>query len=463
MAMLTISRFSENCVWVPQSLSGNMSLRKKNVLQSRSPLMDAVVLERGALIVTLSKSFILQVWDCGNDRDNKVSTLRAEFTLDVTKGVPRLMLNTPENKHHHDRHYIALIYSSGETCCFEISFSRGVVPVKSNALEIGEERDIYLIASINPVNYGFFANRSLISIISKSGLIKTYKSIVNTDFIEWQLASEVNTGLSNSSLISGSSIDKICVVDGSRKRLTIWDLRRSFLEYERDFDEPIRDIDWTSTKFSQSIFSIGFANHALLFSQLRYDYTSENPSYCPVEKIDLSQHTTHEVGDSIWLTDGTFVAASGNQLFIKDKYLDINDSFTNQSIGSRKILSNDIMHLSTVLNGPLPVYHPQMLIQALYAGKLKLVREILLRLFLKLRDLEFKSIAVAEIGSSLELSYKKFICSDDDYHEDTYPEPYKTFNSSVSTALREKLAYKRCFAIHNTASTNYVNNGYRSH
>ncbi|CUS20954.1 LAQU0S02e02190g1_1 [Lachancea quebecensis] len=441
MAMITLSRFSENCIWVPQPLPGSMSLRKKNIIYSGTPLLDAVVLERGALVVTLSKNLELQVWDCPDNKSGKKSILKSTHVLEKLMGEPRLMLNTPEKKHQHDCHFIALIYSSGQTCGFEVSSSRGIVPVKSSSLDIGDEKDIYLVSSINPVNYGFFADRSLVSIITKSGLIKTFKSIVMPDFIEWKLTFEMDTGLSNPTLICGSSIDKICVVDESRLRLTIWDLRRSFLEHEESFDDLIRDVDWTSTRFSQSIFSIGFKDHSLLFTQLRYDYTSKNPSYCPVEKIDLSQHTTHPVGDSIWMTDGTFVAASGNQLFIKDKYLDIHDTFTNQSIGSRRILSNDIMHLSTVLNGPLPVYHPQMLIQALYAGKLKLVREILLRLFLKLRDFEFKSIDVAEIGSTLELSYQKFICpSEESYLMDPYPEPYSYFSASVSLSLKEKLA-----------------------
>ncbi|KAM3160204.1 Regulator of (H+)-ATPase in vacuolar membrane [Lachancea thermotolerans] len=441
MAMITLSRFSENCIWVPQPLPGCMSLRKKNIICSETPLLDAVVLERGALVVTLSMNLELQIWDCPDSKSSKKSIARSTHILDKVMGEPRLMLNTPEKKHQHDCHFIALIYSSGQTCGFEVSFSRGIVPVKSSSLDIGDEKDIYLVSSINPVNYGFFADRSLVSIITKNGLIKTFKSIVMPHFIEWKLTFEMDTGLFDCTLICGSSIDKICVVDKSRQRLTIWDLRRSFLEYEESFDDLIRDIDWTSTKFSQSIFSVGFKDHSLLFTQLRYDYTSKNPSYCPVEKIDLSQHTTHPVGDSIWMTDGTFVAASGNQLFIKDKYLDIHDKFTNQSIGSRRILSNDIMHLSTVLNGPLPVYHPQMLIQALYAGKLKLVREILLRLFLKLRDFEFRSIDVAELGSTLELSYQKFVCpNEESYSMDSYPEPYSYFNASVSLSLKEKLA-----------------------
>ncbi|SCV05003.1 LANO_0G16358g1_1 [Lachancea nothofagi CBS 11611] len=439
-AMISMSRFAENCIWVPQTLSTGVSLRKKNIIYSESPLIDAVVLESGSLVVTLSKNVRLQAWNCSSSKGSKDSQLKAEYNLDPLKGAPRLMLNTPEKKHRHDRHYIALIYPSGDISGFLISFNDGIVPVSSNALDISGEKSIYLISAIDPVNYGFFANRSLISLIDKNGLIKTFKCVVNEDQLKWKLTFQVQTNLRNTALISGSSIDKICVVDELRKRLTIWDLRTAFLEYEKNFDEQIRDIDWTSTKFHQSIFSAGFSDHVLLFTQQRYDYTSKIPSYSPVAQIELKEHTTHSVGDSIWLTDGTFVAASGNQLFIKDKHLDTRDKFTNQSIGSRRILSNDIMHLSSVLNGPLPVYHPQLLIQSLYTGKLKLVKEILLRLFLTLRALEFNSNDVAELGATLGISYEKFICpNEESYITDSYSEPYNEFNSLVSCSLREKL------------------------
>ncbi|SCU91355.1 LAME_0E12178g1_1 [Lachancea meyersii CBS 8951] len=439
-AMITLSRFSENTVWVPQTLPSGVYLRKKNIILSETPLIDAVVLERGSLILTLSKDFKLNAWTCSNDQGSKLSTLEADFALGSSRGAPLLMINTPEKKHHHDRHYVALIYSSGEVLSFCISLPDGIIPIATNNLDIGEQKKIYLISSIDPVNYGFHSDRSLVALIDEDGLIRTFKCAVQEKKVTWRLSYKVETNLHNSTLISGSSIDKICVVAKSEKRLTIWDLRRAFLEYETEFSDPVCDIDWTSTRFSQSIFSVGFADHVLLFTQQRYDYTTKIPSYSPVEEIAIREYTTHDIGDSIWLTDGTFVIASGNQLFLKDKSLDIGDKFTNQSIGSRKILLRDIMHLSSVLNGPLPVYHPQLLIQALYSDKLLLVKEVLLRLFLALRRLEFHSADATKLGATLGLTFRKFIHpSNETYVTDNYPEPYNEFNGLVSSDLKDKL------------------------
>ena len=259
--------------------------------------------------------------------------------------------------------------------------------------------------------------------------------------IKWQKSFEIHTNVRNASKITGSSNDKISVIDEKGTSMTLWDLRRGVLEYECTFDDKVVDIDWTSTELEQSIVAIGFENHVILYTQLRYDYTNRNPSYLPIEKIDISQHTTHAIGDSTWLKGGSIIIATGNQVFVQDKALDLNDKFTYQSIGSRKILSNDIMHLTSVLNGPLPVYHPQLLVQALFAKKINLVREILLKLFHVLREIEFNSKDIQGLGASLNIESSKFLHSDDStYVFDKYEEPYDSFNKTVSSSLIEKLA-----------------------
>ncbi|SCV03271.1 LAMI_0H06810g1_1 [Lachancea mirantina] len=442
-SLVTLSRFTENSVWVPERLAEGMHLRKKNIIHSEVPVREVVVLEKGSLVVGLLENLKLVLWKCPDVRGSKNSVPQGEFSLEASDGLPMLLLNTPEKKHRHNVHYIAVVYSTGQTKGFEITFQKGILPVASGRIELEGDNEIYKLSAIDPVNYGFLADRSLISVINRKGIVRAYKAIVQLDKnkgIDWVKTNEVNTGLIDSAHISGSSINKMCIVDKTQKTLTLWDMKRSFLEYRHTFDDKIVDIDWTSTKFSQSVLSVGFETEVLLYTQLRYDYTTKNPSFLPVEKIDISQHTSHAIGDSVWLTDGTLVIASGNQLFVKDKSLDLDDPFTSQSIGSRKILSNDILHLSGVLNGPLPVYHPQFLIQALYAQKVCLVREILLKLFLKLRDFEFNSFDIATLGSDLEFSSAKFLHDGDkSYKYDLYPEPYTAFTPKVAEALRQKL------------------------
>lgn len=444
-AMLTLSRFSESCVWRPQYLFGKSTLKLTSVIFTETPIQHAVVHEKGKLVICLLKSSKLQAWECAGidgEDEKKFSLLKSSYNLPESSehGEPILMLNTPEPVHNHDRHFIALIYKDGAIKAFEIS-SQGIQQVNSDSLEL-PDREIYRIATIDPVHQSFFSDRPLISLITKQGIAITYKAVVNSKkrSIEWHKNAEINTGLESVENLRGSSTGKLCIVHCEGKKMSMWDLNKSFLEYEESFNDEIKDIDWTSTEYGQSIVSIGFSGYSLLYTQLRYDYVNNNPSYLPIEKIDITAHTAHQIGDSIWLKNGMFVVASGNQFYIKDKSLDLNDPFTRRSVGSRKILSNDILHLSTVFNGPLPVYHPQFLIQALYANKLPLVKELLLRLFLGLRKLSFESEDFSNLSSDLGMDYQKFLTSQDSkYRKEVYPDPYPEFNTTVAIALCEQL------------------------
>lgn len=442
-ALLTVSRFSENCLWCPK-FEGKVSLHMRNIIQTEVPIELAVVHEKGDLVICLLKNRKIQAWHCPKeDCCAKKSFLKAEHQLSEAPnlGKPILMLNTPEPNHSHERHFIALIYENGDVRAFEVSFSRGIVEVHSESLELSKDQLCHF-SVIDPVHGSFYANRPLISVISQKGVASFYKAIVdfeNTN-IRWLKQYELNTGLLDIRKARGSSTGKLCTVTSTGKEMALWDMKRGVLEYEESFDDIIQDIDWTSTTFEQAIVSIGFKGYVLLYTQLRYDYTNNSPSYLPVEKIDIRSHTDHEIGDSIWLKNGTFVVASGNQFYIKDKYLDLNDNFTSRSIGSRKILSNDLLHLCSVLNGPLPVFHPQFLIQALYVGKFELVKELLMRLFVELRNFNFRSEDLMKLDSNLGIELQKiFIHNQKNYPKQQFPDPYPEYNTTVSSLLVEQL------------------------
>ena len=445
-ALLTISRFSENCVWCPQKLSKGMSLWMKNMINTESPIKDAVVHEKGNLVIVLLENSKIQAWCCPNtyhDMEREKAYIISETVLHSPNNENDivLMLNIPELKHNHNRHFIALFYTTGDVKAFEVSTQYGIIEVESDPLDV-PKGDIHHISCIDPVHASFYSNRPLIAMISKSGLTRTFKAIVENSGrkIKWLLSHTITTGINNALNVRGSSTGKVCIVDSLGKQITFWDLKRGVLEYEESFDDVINDIDWTSTQFRQSIVSIGFTGYALLYTQLRYDYTNNSPSYLPMEKIDITEHTSHNIGDSIWMKDGTFVVASGNQFYIKDKSLDLSDPFVSRSIGSRKILSNDIIHLNSVLNGPLPVYHPQFLIQSLYNEKLSLVKELILRLFLEMRKFNFESKEIAELPSDLNIDWNKFTIRKDKYYPvENFSDPYPIFNSTVANSLNELL------------------------
>jgi hypothetical protein len=205
---------------------------------------------------------------------------------------------------------------------------------------------------------------------------------------EWLLQSTVDTGITNPSLASGSSIRKAALVDEDRTRLTIWDTNNAQLEFEERFasHDIIRDLDWTSTPDKQSILAVGFPHKVVLLSQLRYDYLDSRPSWTQLREIWIRDLTPHPIGDSCWLNNGHLVIGAGNQLFVWDKDIDVGDRLVSElRMPSRGLQSVDMFDVVSRLNGPLPVFHPQYLAQCILSGKTSLVHSILLKLHRKLK------------------------------------------------------------------------------
>jgi len=80
------------------------------------------------------------------------------------------------------------------------------------------------------------------------------------------------------------------------------------------------------------------------------------------------------------------VIGSGNQLFVSGKKISASAPLsTNLRLPKHKDADWDLFEVVTRLNGPLPVFHPQLLSQCVLAGKIMLVQRILLSLYKTLK------------------------------------------------------------------------------
>lgn len=256
--------------------------------------------------------------------------------------------------------------------------------------------------------------KDVVSVIDSKGKLTVFALEWNEAFktVTWMPSVLVHTNISNASFIHGSSvINKFAIVDESGYKITIWDTKSRLLEYEEEFTSEkrgqIRDIDWTFLKAgkystSNALLSVGFERCVLLYCQLRYDYTNNYPSYAMIKKVDISSYTLHEIGDAIWLSDAHLVIGSGNQFYIDDKWVKLGSSHldsiirelmvgyiesseASHGVVEKKELVYGVDYLSSVLNGPLPIYHPQFLIQSLFLNQEQFVKNILVKLFNCLR------------------------------------------------------------------------------
>jgi hypothetical protein len=160
------------------------------------------------------------------------------------------------------------------------------------------------------------------------------------------------------------------------------------VEYEEKFEGHgiIQDLDWSSTPDNQSILAVGFPHRVVIYAQLRYDYLNAGPSWVPIRDVRIRDITPHPIGDSVWLGSGNLVIGAGNQLFIQDEHVEVSEGlFPSLRMISPKKAQIDVFTAVSRLNGPLPVYHPQLLSQCVLAEKLLLVQRILLRLYQKLK------------------------------------------------------------------------------
>ncbi|KAH8998842.1 RAVE protein 1 C terminal-domain-containing protein [Lactarius hatsudake] len=195
----------------------------------------------------------------------------------------------------------------------------------------------------------------------------------------WRRTGRLRTGRTSIRMARCSSAKKTVLIvpraDGEEE-LTIWDSKKSEfssgLEYAKILgsSEHVNDLDWSSTPDNQSILAVGFAYRVEILCQQRMTYFDEGPGWGVVKCIDIENLLPHPISDSIWLAHGTLLIGSGHQMCLYGLPRQL----------EKKETEEGLFEYVARLNGPLPDYHPQMLLQCLLWDKLDLVKEILVHL-----------------------------------------------------------------------------------
>jgi len=138
------------------------------------------------------------------------------------------------------------------------------------------------------------------------------------------------------------------------------------------------DLDWSSTPDMQSILAVGYKHRVDILCQQRMTYFADNPGWALCRTIDISKSavlfvpimtrltsicslTPFIITDSIWLANGSFLIAAGQQMFL----------FSEPPSKQEDSLSNEtLVEYVARHNGPLDDYHPQMLLQCMIWGEL---------------------------------------------------------------------------------------------
>ncbi|KAI6751274.1 hypothetical protein HG530_014188 [Fusarium avenaceum] len=398
-AVVSRTRDGESVVWKhllsPRDNSG-LALTRASVIPEKGHIHRICVLRKGRFVVFLRHETI-SLWDCRKSR----AVALAECSYRVL-GKPLCLIILPRSdvKNYTVAH-IATITSEGQGIVWEVKLPRYFDDPKTTAGANVEElcqfelNDIdnlaYLLpvdpAGSQPIVSGFldvFARDVAIS-YTHTGRVDFWTARVDPAqrSVGWLSTCTTETGVSEPALVSGSTLKKAALVNSSRSQLTIWDIGGARLEYENNFQEHqvIQDLDWTSTPDGQSILAVGFPYRVILLSQMRFDYLNKGPAWAQIREISIRELTPHPIGDSTWLGDGHLVIGAGNQMFVQDRHVGVSESMkTDLRLPLRKDGNLDLFQVVQRFNGPLPVFHPQFLIQCILSGKATLVRRILVSL-----------------------------------------------------------------------------------
>ncbi|KAI5290632.1 regulator of (H+)-ATPase in vacuolar membrane [Ascosphaera aggregata] len=385
------------------------SLIRQSTLLSDAHIHRSCLLDKGNLLANLHHDCVI-LWDVGSFHAKELA--RCDFQFGSK---PSCILQLPTTDPGSNTLHIAAVAANMSGIAWEVKLDQPTstpdekqtsasnhpaVMTEFSRFQVEDEEDFAYMLPVDPAGsrititgfFDIFAADIAIS-YTNGGTLKTWTAKVDEagSEVHWLRTSTIETGITNPSLASATSIRKAAVADQDRSRLTIWDTKNAQLEFEERFEshDTIRDLDWTSTPDNQSILAVGFPQKVVLMSQLRYDYLGENPSWAHIHEIRIRDMTPHPIGDSCWLGSGGLVVGAGNQLFIYDKDIPAEEPLISRlrlapHKGGKRGLA-DVFDVVSRLNGPLPVFHPQFLSQSILSGKIDLVHLILTTLNQKLK------------------------------------------------------------------------------
>lgn len=427
-AIVSRTRDGECNVWKHQLGARDTSLDMLAMAADMGHMHRICVLRQGKYVVFLQENSIA-LWDCRTSTSPRILAK----TGYAVRGKPLCLLNLPKAQNGRAGVvHIATITAEKEGVVWEFTLpeprregERGSKASNTNGFESGGAGaapaasvrefcrfdtegtdDLAYVLPVDPAGSlptmsGFldvFARDVAVS-YTHQGRVDFLTARVDAEKarVGWLTTCSMETGVSNPSLVSGSTLKRAALVNESRSSLTIWDIRGARLEYAQDFDEGgvINDLDWTLTPDAQSVLAVGFPHRVLLLSEMRFDYLNKGPAWAPIREIAIRDMTPHPIGDSTWLGDGHLVIGAGNQLFVHDRQYDVAAAAAGSSLVEGLRLERlhgkgassrwDLFDVVQRLNGPLPVFHPQFLSQCMLAGRTGLVRKILLALWKTLK------------------------------------------------------------------------------
>ncbi|KAM0245861.1 hypothetical protein ACHAQJ_010433 [Trichoderma viride] len=445
------------------SSHGPLDFSRRSIIPETGHIHRICVLRQGRFVVFLRKN-VVSLWDCRREKGVSLAQTTYEALGDP---LCLIILPKPQDANYRTAH-IAMITSKGHGIVWELSLpnyakdstsTSGVGIKEFSLVNLKSAEDLKYVLPVDPAGSGPISSgfldvfaRDIAMSCTHTGRIDLWTARIDLErrSVGWLSTCSTETGFPDPALASGSMLKKAAIVKSDRSRLAIWDVGGSRLEFDEDYQlqDAIQDLDWTSTPDAQSILAVGFQYRVLLLSQMRFDYLNKGAAWIPIREISIRELTPHPIGDSTWLGNGHLLIGAGNQLFVYDRRVSIEESLTTDlRLPHRQDGTWDLFEAVQRFNGPLPVFHPQFLSQCILAGRNKLVRRILVELHKTLKFLVPGDSVDNYLGIELQAFYQPTTENDSQafnpgsnyLDKAVNGEDAEVFTEDIATSINEKL------------------------
>ncbi|EJT99961.1 hypothetical protein DACRYDRAFT_81581 [Dacryopinax primogenitus] len=233
---------------------------------------------------------------------------------------------------------------------------------------------------------------------------------------EWRQIGGLATGIQGVSMAACSVDRRSALVkrDGKGYHLSIWNSRlsqfSSGLEFECTFSEEILSLRWT---FGTSDgLAVCFKTHSVIMWPERMTYFDDAPSWASWLHIYVDEFSPLALTGASFLGDGSLVVTAGNQVISFNPKL--KDPPLSESSNLLELIINGI--------GPLPDWHPQVVLQCLLWNKVDRVKQVIERL----------AKVMLEEGATDASVHSALMHLSDEPYDDEYQENQQT------SAMREQ-------------------------
>ncbi|CAO3662730.1 unnamed protein product [Umbelopsis ramanniana] len=199
----------------------------------------------------------------------------------------------------------------------------------------------------------------------------------------WQSLGPLDCHLENITQISAMNNRAVAIVSthsNGDTRLSIWsEIRTGYLpRHEADIDirGDINGLSWCITSDSQALLAVAVGPTVQIYARKRIKDIQVDEGWALCDEMKLESDVTAVA----WADAGVLVAASGQTLRTFSKWLTIEDKASEPM--------PTIYDVTFILNGPLPLFHPDVLVHYFLWGKLDLINFLMMTLYRFLHAVE---------------------------------------------------------------------------